>query len=253
MDIAKLYESIILRDILEYLTPGSIILFSICLITEATLRVLGINFSIFNAIIGSQFLGTVVLVAIAYSFGQLLTGLDYIFFRGKEISQANDVLAKDSWLRSKIVIVVSQYMEVSEQEAEKIIDDIESASTLRELTRSIIFSRSQSLYRDFVNRHSILSRFCKNMALALTFSLFSILISVVFSWKEVSAIFQKSPLVVSIWLMLIIGLIVYSIKVFTNRSNKLRRVMTKHTFQILYADFVNSKLNDKLKKDVKES
>lgn len=242
MDIAKLYESIILRDILEYLTPGSIILFSLCLITEAAIRVLDIKFSIFSAISGGQFLVVVILFAIAYSFGQILTGMDYIWFRGKEISQANEALGGDPFLRKKIVLVVSQYMEVSEQEANEIINEAGSASTLRELTRSIIFSRSQSLYRDFVNRHSILSRFCKNMSLALTFLLFSIFISVVFSWKEIFAIFQKSPFVASVELILIIGLIVCSIYVFTKRSEKLRRIMAKHTFQILYADFINSKL-----------
>lgn len=80
MDIQKLYESIVLRDILEYLTPGSIILFSLSLITEIFLNVLGIDFSIFELISEGSFLRTVILIGLSYSIGHLLTGVDSAFF-----------------------------------------------------------------------------------------------------------------------------------------------------------------------------
>jgi hypothetical protein len=38
MDLEKLYENIVLRDLLQYLTPGSVLLLGLCVFLEAVLK-----------------------------------------------------------------------------------------------------------------------------------------------------------------------------------------------------------------------
>lgn len=80
------------------------------------------------------------------------------------------------------------------------------------------------------------------MAFALTALLLSIVIAISVTWKEVTAFYQVSPVAFIGVLIIIPVLLISAIVVFMNRSNRLRSIMIKHTFQILYTDFIESQL-----------
>lgn len=62
------------------------------------------------------------------------------------------------------------------------------------------------------------------------------------AWSEVWDWLGDKPLTVIVYLLIVYGSIIFSIKVFIARSKKSRKTMIKHTFQILYADSVVTKL-----------
>jgi len=101
------------------------------------------------------------------------------------------------------------------------------------------------LYREFVNRHSIFSRLFKNISLALSFFLVSLITSSFISWKSLRPFFSTHLILAIFTSVLLIGFISTIIWLLNERSRKIRSTMIKHTFQILYADYIMSQSSKK--------
>ena len=65
---------------------------------------------------------------------------------------------KEPWLRARIGAAVTREIQLSSAEADCLLD---RGTLLRELGRSVLHANANQLYREFVIRHSILSRFVK--------------------------------------------------------------------------------------------
>lgn len=242
MDIDKFYDNIVLRDIVEYLTPGAIFLFSVVLLAEATLRGIGSNISPLNSMSTSGFLGFVIMGLAAYVFGHFITGLYTWLFRDKESEQIVDVLRKDEVLRSQIIHTISDHLKIPEPQVQDMLKDPRKANEIRQIGRALIYHRMQPLYREFVGRLSILSRFHQNMTVSLTLLLISAIASIILDWREIENFTTISPFISTISLILIVTIIVLSILIFVDRSRRLRRNMIRYTFQVWLADSVISQL-----------
>lgn len=248
MDIEKLYETVILRDILEYFTPGAIVVFSTGLLFESALRAIGAPTSLFQTIFQS-FTSIIITSVICYAVGHVLTGIDYVVFRGKETTQAIEVLSKNKILYNNTLNTIADYMGIPAYEINDLLNEPQSATTIREISRGLIHARQQSLYRDFVSRHSIFSRFCQNMALALTFFLLATGISSLIAWPILAPFFLISPIVSISSMVILFLLTLFAIRIFSDRAVRLRKIMIKHTFQILYIDSIDTKLGKQRNKD----
>lgn len=249
MDIEKLYENIILRDLFQYLTPGSIFLVGLCIFLDAVLRRLDASLSVFAVLNGST-IGVVFALISAYAAGNLLTGICALLLRGGEKQRTVVVLEKNKWLAKQVEYLAKDYfqsLESGEAENSLILDD----ASLREIVRALIHHRMPLLNREFVVRHSILSRFCQNMAVALITLLIFVPLAAWVSWNELALKVQPAPVLVTFVVIFMLFLTILSIIIFWHRAGRLRDMMIKHTFQIWYTDYVELHLEKKQKTIVK--
>ncbi len=239
MNFEKLYENIILRDLIEYLTPGAIFVFSVCLISESLARALAVNISVFAIIKGST-LASIFVALVAYASGHFLTAVSTSRLRDAEQSGSLTSLIEDEFIRLHIIRAISSLMKISESDAAVALNQPESFSSIREIARTIIQERMQSAYREFVIRHSILSRFCQNMVIALSALLLSSVMSALIMLYRIWDIYKLAPryvvVIAGLSALIFLATIVYAIRLFLFRASRLRRTMIRHTFEIWYAD-----------------
>ena len=245
MDLDKFYDTVVLRDILEYTFPGSIVVASAMLVSDTILAQLGIKYSFYANLPTIPLWQILVLLAVSYLMGHILTAFDSHFFRSDENKQTGDVIQKSEWLKGKLVKVLAKYTETTNSDLEKLINKPSEISTLREIGRAIVHKNQQELYREFVNRHSIFSRLFKNISLALSFFLVSLVTSSIIGWKSLRPFFSTHLILAIFTSVLLVGLISIIIWLLNERSRKIRSTMIKHTFQILYADYIMSQFAKK--------
>ena len=243
MDLNKFYDTVVLRDILEYTLPGSIVVTGVMLIVGTILAQLGIGFSFFAYLSTIALWQILVLLAISYIIGHVLTAFDVIVLRDDENKVSGEVLQKNEWLKGKMEKVFAEYTRTTASEIKNLLSL--KSSTFREIGRAIIHSNQQELYREFVNRHSILSRLFKNMSIALTFLLMSLVTSSIIGWQSLLPIFSAHLLLSVFASTVSVASLCGMIWLFYVRSHRIRSTMIKHTFQILYADYIMSHLSKK--------
>jgi len=141
---------------------------------------------------------------------------------------------------------MSVQMRMPEEKCAELLDDENTAEVIREVSRSIIQNRAPKLYQEFVNRHSILSRFCQNMAISIVvFSLSIALLLPLFGaeWWDTLVGKTRGSCYAVVIAVLAIVVLVLSILRLQEMSLKLRRFMARHTFEIWYAESLGL-LND---------
>lgn len=259
MNFEKLYENIILRDILEYFTPGAIFICGVCLIFESLINDLAVKASLFLPIkdkplntslflvIQENPLLIIFLSLLGYASGHFLTAINkkwfrektlfkkLNFFQKKEDENPFSNLTKDDFVKNHLLDAIFASMKIAETNfdtVKKSLNDSESFKFIREIGRTVIQEKRPSAYREFVVRHSILSRFCENMVIALSFLLFSVYL---FSYYRIPGFWNiaKDNAFVVIILTAIVLIAIYFFKY---RIAELRKNMVRHTFIIWYAD-----------------
>jgi hypothetical protein len=236
MNLSEFYDNIVLRDMLEYTAPGAVVILGIAVVLEALDDSLSANTSVVPFIGQYPWHALFLLLFFGYVFGHTLTAIHTWVFRGGERMLASETLTRYEWLRSKISKTASRQLHISEADTAELLDKAETAELVRELARSIIHQRLPDLYREFVSRHSILSRFCQNMAVALSFFLLLLLVSAVVSWN---ALLPEQPVThtwvtIAVVALLLFGTGTVSVVALWKRSSSLRRTMAKNTFELWY-------------------
>jgi hypothetical protein len=244
MDLEKLYENIVLRDLLQYLTPGSILLLGLCVFLETVLKRLDAKISLFRVLNGST-ISLILAFILAYLAGQMVAGACGLFLREDMKKPTTDVLNNNPGLMRNVGYLIKFYFQDIGFDDMENLSTPEGAASLREIVRTLIQYRMPSLNKEFVARHSILARFCQNMALALATLLIFILLSAWVSWSELSAKLQTAPALAISTAIFILLLIVLGIVICWHRSARLRDIMIKNTFQIWLADYIVSNLEKK--------
>lgn len=118
MDVEKLYENIVLRDLFQYFTPGSVFLVGLCLFLDAVLRRLDTTFSVFGVLTGSA-MGVVFAFISAYAAGNLLAGVCAFLLREDETNQTFEILKSNEWMRKQVEHLTKYYFRnVESDEAE---------------------------------------------------------------------------------------------------------------------------------------
>lgn len=245
MNFNQFYENIILRDVIEYFTPGAISLAGLTLLIGSFVAKLGLGFSLFDFNNFSNFPLAVMVILVAYGFGHLLTGISSIFFRKRENEQAVEVLKKDIWLKGQVAKVAAKYLGETETSTLELLDNPTMSSTIREMGRTIIQHKMPALHKEFVVRLSILSRFCQNMSIAIGWVIISCLLSIIINWNELQKVVELvkgEALVITIFLF---GFGFLGVHIFAQRAGHLRRNMIKFTFQIWYISFHETEPNNK--------
>ncbi|MGC1378387.1 MAG: hypothetical protein WA821_19300 [Anaerolineales bacterium] len=234
MNFSQFYENIILRDVIEYFTPGFLFLAGIALLFVSLMNKMGIDISPIVQT-ASTFMTAIlaVVVVIAYVLGHLIAGISDLFFRKYEDEQAIQVLTKDNWLKLQVAKMVSEYFGVPLAEANEMLADASTASSIREIARVVAQHRMPEIQKEFVIRLSILSRFCQNMAVVIWgIMLSSILVLII----ELGNNLSIQPLIASF--LLALGIIISYI--FLRRAGQLRFNMIRFTFQIWYVDYLET-------------
>jgi hypothetical protein len=118
--------------------------------------------------------------------------------------------------------------------------DEKKAPVVRELSRAVVQLHLPSLYREYVNRHSILSRFCQNLAIGIAVVILALFVSLgllVLCRRNLSERFlcPQELLILGVGSAVIIGGMVAIVALWI-RATKLRLRMTKHTFELFYLD-----------------
>ena len=237
MNFNQFYENIILRDVIEYFTPGAIFLAGLCLLIGSFIAKLGLSSSLFDLNNLNNFPLAGMAILIAYAFGHLLTGFSSMFFRKRENEQAIEVLKKDKWLKAQVVKVAAKYLKETESKTSELLEDPSMASTIREIGRTIIQHKMPALHKEFVVRLSILSRFCQNMSIAMCGVLISCFFAIAISWNEIQKTIQLVQVEALITIALLFCLSAFGAYIFAQRAGHLRRNMIKFTFQIWYISF----------------
>jgi hypothetical protein len=240
MNFNQFYENIILRDVIEYFTPGANFLAGLYRVIVSFFTRLGLHPSLFdiNSLNSFPLLGMAILIA--YAFGHLLTGVSSTFFRKAENQQATEVLKKDKWLKAQVAKVASKYLGESESKTSELLDNPSMASTIREIGRTIIQHKMPAVHKEFVVRLSILSRFCQNMSIAIGGVLISCLLTTIINWNDIQKIIRPVQAEALLTTGFIFGLGILGVYLFARRAVSLRRNMIKFTFQIWYISFLET-------------
>jgi hypothetical protein len=234
MNVTQFYETIILRDLLEYLLPGALFLSSTGFVLECFARRVGL--SIIGAI-SNIGIGLFVLFLLAFSIGHLLSGISSNLFRRIDKEQAVKVIKRNPWLGIQTSRAISHYLAIPESEAMELLKDVRAAETLREMGRDFIQVKIPALHREHIGRLSIISRLCRNMSIALISVQVSIILAVIITWDDLQVINQMAPLTLPFAGVFILIVTVLLIIMFMNRSVRLRYRMIQLTFQIWCVSF----------------
>ena len=226
MNIRDFYETVILRDVLEYLSPGLIFLASLGGLAD--LFILGLK----NETI---FWPTVISVITHYPWW----AVGIILFSGYITGHFLTAAAK----------LVGKFDNSREDEHEQKIFELffqnnsafpydQLNSTLqpkefREIVRGIVEVRQPSLFRVYVLRHSIFSRFSQNIVITGGFC-------TVLGLSSATSLAIWYPAKEQ-WYLIIISVISCLVSIlFWHRFKYLRNIMRKHTFQLLLIDSLAS-------------
>lgn len=202
MDVLKFYENIILRDLLEYTVPGAVVIIGLGVVTQVLLG--RIQVDLFGALRHYQSFAFVVAVFGAYVIGHILAAIHALLFRPAEERLASKVLDANPWLKQRVAQAITRQFCVSQTDAHNLIDQ---GRMLRELARSIVHANAQQLYREFVNRHSVLSRFCQNLRLAIWVFLAACSVSAFIDWHTIWPVARNDGALVAMAITAVVVLI----------------------------------------------
>ena len=255
MNLSELYDNIVLRDLLQYVTPGFVFLLGPCLILESLARRFHLGISPFQFVHESGSVGLFLTLIISYTMGHLLTGISALSpLRRREKEQVVETLNKSEELKAQITDIIMREMSIPDKaKATELLADAEKANMIREIGRSLIHKRLPELHREFVGRHSIFSRLCQNMAIAITSLLVAVFLSLWISWEKLTNIIQEARWMVGLAASYLLLISVVAIYVLINRSSRLRATMIKHTFQLWYVDSLDPREKESSKSADKEN
>ena len=288
MNVAEFYDHVVLRDLLEYTAPGTVVLVGVASALDIANFALTSDLAVAHFAVAHPWHSLVFLLFFGYVAGHILAAVHSRLFRDDEAklvsdvlesseeesreektndgfcscvfnviakaiavvqrvgkkanepakthtnSSASEVVHADSWLFSRVSNALEP-LGVSQSEAEKFLKDKQTASIARELCRTVVQLHLPDLYREYVNRHSILSRFCQNMAIgiAIALSVLTLAWVVYLCCKFRSGVAPRHVLVLVSGLIVIFGG-VCSIWALWERAARLRRTMARHTFELFY-------------------
>ena len=239
MKLSEFYDHVVLRDLLEYTAPGIIVLVGAGAALEIANFAFGYGLKVTHFASAHPWQVLVFLVFFGYLLGHVLTAIHELFFRKRDRLLAKKVLKKNDWLASRASEAIAEHLNIQSAEARNLLEQEDTASVTRELGRAIVQSHLPDLYREYVNRHSILSRFCGNLALAIAVVLLALLASLgALVWYRIytaGTVDAHARLVSGVSAIVIVGGLL-SIWALGRRSGRLRQTMTRHTFELLYLD-----------------
>lgn len=244
MDIEKLYESVILRDTLEYIIPGAIFLGGLICVSQAFLFSLGQGLILISFLYQGNIFLAITLVALSYLLGHLLTEIRSSYFDRSDRDYTLSIVNNDEIIQNSLKEILHTYLAIDKYQASENIDNTASLETIREIIRAFIYERQPKLHREFVGRHSILSRFSRNMAISLSIFFICLALSIIFAFEEIRLVVINFPFQTSVATVLITVFFITSIRLFNRRSVKLRKSMARHTFEILYNDYIINKIDN---------
>ena len=231
MNFSQFYENIILRDVIEYFTPGFLLLAGVALLFASLINTSPI---VQNA---GAFMTAILAVAvvISYALGHLIAGVSDLLFLKHEQNQAMDVLTKDKWLKTQVTKMVSEYFGVPLAEADQMLANASTVSSIREIVRVVTQHRMPEIQKEFVFRLSTISRFCQNMAVAIWGIMLSSPLALIIQWGNIQKTIRPEayPIAVCLFVLGIIGS-----RIFLRRAGQLRFNMIRFTFHIWYVDYL---------------
>lgn len=249
MNLSEFYDHVVLRDLLEYTAPGSVVIAGMASALDIANFALGYDLRVAHFVIAHPWHSLVGFLFFGYVVGHILTGVHVLIFRECKLfgwlKEDDTPLITSTfdgtpWFVSRVADEIGKHLRIPPAEAENLLlNDKKSAPVIRELVRGLVQVRLPDLYSEYVNRHSILSRFCQNMAIGIAIVLLALIaaLGALISIRCLSHVFGRVD-----WLVLVIVVILIfdgliSIVALWQRSRRLRRTMMKHTFELLCLEY----------------
>lgn len=253
MNLSEFYDHVVLRDLLEYTAPGSVVVAGGAGALDIVDFALSQDLRIAHFLTAHPWHALVFLLFSGYLVGHILTAIHGWLFRTPELNLVGDFFKNNSWLAARVSEAIASQLNIQPAEAENLLKNENTPSVIRELGRAVVQLHLPELYREYVNRHSILSRFCENMAIAIAVALLILTVglgTLMFIRHSPSQmlvdprewlILMAGSLAPRDWLIIGTGSTIIigglaSIAALWKRAARLRRTMTRHTFELLYLD-----------------
>jgi hypothetical protein len=240
MSIREFYENVILRDILQYTIPGGIVGASAATLwcVYAT-HMLGLPPD-WPTITANWIPLSLFSFAIAYAIGHGLTayskGDDH---RDAETStlttldgSADGTIPNlvDTVVVQPIISAVQQMIGNQDKAVREALYDVQGFRRLRELLRNLAQRLEPDQFHEYVARHSILSRFCLNMAFAVSVSAGCLVTALLIRMSWDSA---RSVSATAVIAAVLIAASVAGNRLFKARYRNLRHTLARHTLVIV--------------------
>jgi len=243
MNLSEFYDHVVLRDLLEYTAPGIVVIAGGSAGVDLAVYARGLDLPVSNFAVGHPWHSMVLVLFFGYLIGHILTAIHGPLFRGGEGKILQETIAANTseeskWFVSVVSEGIARQLQLPKADVETLLKHEKDSTIIRELSRAIVQLHLPDLYREHINRHSILSRFCGNVAMAIAVSVLAAvpgLFLLIVKWCSSSVPEQMTLIVTSIGVFL--G--ACSIYPLLRRSARLRISMTKHTFELLYLDRQN--------------
>ncbi len=247
MNLNQLYETIILRDVLQYTLPGSVFFTGFILLFEAISKRLNVGFSIIGSVFDFpefSLLFITVFAGISYIFGHILSGLALLLPNSDKF-YGFEVLNQSKLLRDRFALAASYYLEIPKKDVEKMIKDNTEANELANFAITFEHHAMDDVYKETIALFSILARFCQSTAISIIFLLVFMLIVTVVEWRDV-VVFAgaNSPLLI-MFSVLTVLFSVYIVKILFDRANRFRRSRFTAAIKLLYVLYKEEKTGNK--------
>jgi hypothetical protein len=259
MNLSEFYDHVVLRDLLEYTAPGIVVLIKTATGMELASYALTHGLMIVPFVVAHPWHGLIALLFFGYVIGHILTAVHglisrealrseeasksgkdkprkplriFKFLKQEDTNLVADTFKQTSWFASRVSGLMRKQLNIQPADAEKLLlSDSKDSRIFREIIRGIVQLQVPELYREHVNRHSVVSRFCQNMAIAIVI----VLVAFALGW---GTLMLSRPFDRLSWLALVVGLTLIfdgmiSVAALWKRAERLRRTMIRHTFELL--------------------
>jgi len=248
MNLRQFYDTVIYRDLVHHILPGSIALLGVGVLGEAIIHRLGINASLLDIVLNSGWTGGILILGLAFMSGHALSTLFPAIQRRKQITLEYDTLASNTWLKQRVTIALAAYFDVPETQVQEWLENAGTVRVLREMGRQLAQENHPDLYQEFVGRYSVLSVFSLNMITALVWLLLSMTISGLISWDTIvqwSQVNSNSEFLIVLSVCVVAGVLLLA-RLYLQHAFWLRKYMIQHTFEIWCIDYFNKKKETRL-------
>ena len=190
MNLAEFYDHVVLRDLLEYTAPGSVVIAGCAFALDIANYALGFDLRAAHFVIAHPWHSLAFLLFFGYLMGHILTAFRSSKVGSQEANLVSLALKDNEWFISRVSDAIAAQFRIPKAEARELLvqnkfgskeskskerETKKTAAIVRELGRAIVQLHLPDLYREYVNRHSILSRFCQNMAKGITLALLALI------------------------------------------------------------------------------
>ena len=172
MNLAEFYDHVVLRDLLEYTAPGSVVIAGGAFALDIANFALGFDLRAAHFVIAHPWHSLVFLLFSGYVMGHILTAIHSWKFRSPETNLVSDALNNNEWFISRVSDVIAAQLRIPKTEArdllvhKKFVNEVEERQHKKgrkSFENSVVLLFSCT-YQTFIESMSIDIQSCRDFA-----------------------------------------------------------------------------------------